>query len=73
MGWRAMPSTAEKVARFRRLFGGRADLFPVRWENRATAKSGYASTAAAMADGTRGCVGIFERELLPVWRNRLVP
>ena len=25
--------TAEKVALFRRLFGGRTDVFPARWDN----------------------------------------
>ncbi len=38
----AAPPAAEKVALFRRLFAGRTDVFPVRWENRKTAKSGYA-------------------------------
>jgi superfamily II DNA or RNA helicase len=31
----------EKVELFRRLFGGRPDVFPVRWENRKTGRSGY--------------------------------
>ena len=35
-------SSAAKVALFRSLFAGRPDVFPVRWENRKTAKSGYA-------------------------------
>jgi hypothetical protein len=35
-------SSTDKVALFRRLFAGRPDVFPVRWENRKTAKSGYA-------------------------------
>lgn len=39
-------STTEKIALFRRLFAGRADVFPVRWENRKTAKSGYAPACA---------------------------
>ena len=39
-------SAAEKIALFRRLFTGRADVFPVRWENRKTAKSGYAPACA---------------------------
>jgi hypothetical protein len=37
---------AEKVALFRRLFAGRADVFPVRWENRKTGRSGYAPACA---------------------------
>ena len=42
----AASSAAEKIALFRRLFAGRADVFPVRWENRKTAKSGYAPACA---------------------------
>ena len=45
-GVTAASSTAEKIALFRRLFAGRADVFPVRWENRKTAKSGYAPACA---------------------------
>ena len=36
----------DKVALFRRLFGGRTDVFPVRWENPKTGKSGYAPACA---------------------------
>lgn len=39
-------STAEKVALFRRLFKGRADVYPVRWESATTGKSGYAPACA---------------------------
>ena len=42
----AASPAAEKIALFRRLFAGRADVFPVRWENRKTAKSGYAPACA---------------------------
>ncbi len=42
----AASSAAEKIALFRSLFAGRADVFPVRWENRKTAKSGYAPACA---------------------------
>jgi hypothetical protein len=42
----AASSAAEKIALFRRPFAGRADVFPVRWENRKTAKSGYAPACA---------------------------
>ena len=42
LGVMAASSTAEKIALFQRLFAGRADVFPVRWKNRKTAKSGYA-------------------------------
>ena len=39
-------STSDKVALFRRLFVGRPDVFPLRWENRKTGKSGYAPACA---------------------------
>jgi len=39
-------STDEKVSLFRRLFRGRTDVFPVRWEIKTTGKSGYAPTCA---------------------------
>lgn len=39
-------STAEKVTLFRRLFRGRADVFPIRWEGKASGKSGYAPACA---------------------------
>ncbi|WCE93842.1 TOTE conflict system archaeo-eukaryotic primase domain-containing protein [Acidithiobacillus ferriphilus] len=35
-------STAEKVALFRRLFRGRTDVYPIRWEGKTSGKSGYA-------------------------------
>jgi len=35
-------SANEKVALFRRLFRGRTDVYPVRWESKATGKTGYA-------------------------------
>lgn len=38
-------STDEKVTLFRRLFRGRTDLCPVRWENSTTGKSGYSPSA----------------------------
>lgn len=34
-------TTGEKVALFRRLFRGRTDAYPVRWESKTTGKSGY--------------------------------
>ena len=37
----ASPS-ASKVSLFRKLFAGRTDVFPVRWENSSTGRSGYA-------------------------------
>ena len=39
-------STAEKVAWFRRLFRGRTDVYPVRWESKTTGKSGYSPACA---------------------------
>lgn len=38
-------TTDEKVALFRRLFRGRTDVYPVRWENKA-GKSGYSPACA---------------------------
>lgn len=34
--------TAEKVNIFRKLFRGRTDIYPIRWESKTTGKSGYA-------------------------------
>jgi superfamily II DNA or RNA helicase len=42
----ASSSTAEKVALFRRLFVGRTDIFPARWDNRKTGRSGYSPACA---------------------------
>jgi hypothetical protein len=42
----ANSTAAEKITLFRRLFGGRSEVFPVRWENRNTGKSGYAPACA---------------------------
>ena len=39
-------STAEKLALFGRLFRGRPDVYPVRWESKTTGKSGYAPACA---------------------------
>ena len=40
-------STIEKkIALFRRLFRGRSDVFPMRWENHTTGRSGYAPACA---------------------------
>jgi hypothetical protein len=43
----AASTAAEKITLFRRLFAGRSEVFPVRWENRNTAKSGYAPACAS--------------------------
>lgn len=39
-------STDEKVALFGRLFRGRTDVFPVRWEAKTSGKSGYSPACA---------------------------
>lgn len=39
-------STDEKVALFRRLFRGRSDVYPLRWESKTTGKSGYSPACA---------------------------
>jgi superfamily II DNA or RNA helicase len=42
----ANSTATEKITLFRRLFAGRSEVFPVRWENRNTGKSGYAPACA---------------------------
>jgi superfamily II DNA or RNA helicase len=42
----ANSTAATKITLFRRLFAGRLEVFPVRWENRNTGKSGYAPACA---------------------------
>jgi superfamily II DNA or RNA helicase len=39
-------TTDEKVALFRRLFRGRTDVYPVRWESKTTGKTGYSPACA---------------------------
>ena len=39
-------STAEKLALFRRLFRGRSDVYPIRWEGKTSGKSGYTPACA---------------------------
>lgn len=39
-------STDDKVALFRRLFRGRTDVYPIRWESKSTGKFGYAPACA---------------------------
>jgi hypothetical protein len=39
-------STAEKVALFRRLFRGRTDVYPIRWQSQTSGKSGYSPACA---------------------------
>jgi hypothetical protein len=45
-GVKRTSETAEKIKLFRRLFAGRQDVFPVRWENTKTGRSGYAPACA---------------------------
>jgi superfamily II DNA or RNA helicase len=45
-GVTAASVATDKVALFRRLFAGRQDVFPVRWENAKTGRSGYAPACA---------------------------
>jgi superfamily II DNA or RNA helicase len=49
-------STAEKVALFRRLFRGRTDVYPIRWESKTTGNSGYAP-----ACGNEWLAGVCEK------------
>lgn len=42
----AASPAAEKIALFRSLFAGRADVFPIRWENSKKGRSGYAPACA---------------------------
>ena len=39
-------STQEKVALFRRLFRGRTDVYPIRWQSKTSDKTGYAPACA---------------------------
>ena len=39
-------STDEKIALFRRLFRGRTDVYPIRWESKSTGKTGYVPACA---------------------------
>lgn len=39
-------AAADKIALFRGLFGGRTDVFPVRWDNPKCGRSGYAPACA---------------------------
>ena len=45
----------EKITLFRRMFGGRTDVFPVRWDNAKTGRSGYA--LACNNEWVRGVCG----------------
>jgi len=45
-GITATSSAADKVTLFRGLFAGRTDVFPVRWQNKKSGRSGYAPACA---------------------------
>src|SRR2546428_1363977 len=65
-------STAHKVALFRRLFRGRTDVFPIRWEGKSSGKSGYAPACAnewlaGVCEKPRiKCSDCGNRELIPL-------
>jgi superfamily II DNA or RNA helicase len=65
-------STQEKVALFRRLFRGRDDVYPVRWESRTSGSSGYTPACAnewrdGVCDKKRvKCADCGNRQLLPL-------
>lgn len=65
-------STAQKVALFRRLFRGRTDVFPIRWEGKSSGKSGYAPACAnewvaGVCEKPRiKCSDCGNRELIPL-------
>ncbi len=65
-------STDEKVALFRRLFRGRADVFPLRWESTSTGKAGYAPACSnewrpGVCDKPRiKCSECGHRQLIPL-------
>lgn len=65
-------STSEKVALFRRLFQGREDVYPVRWDSKKTGKSGYSPACAnewrpGVCEKPRvKCSECGNRELLPL-------
>ena len=49
-------STEEKITLFRRLFRGRTDVYPVRWESKTTGKTGYSP-----ACGNEWLAGVCEK------------
>ncbi len=65
-------SAIEKVALFRRLFRGRTDVYPMRWESANTGKSGYAPACAnewhpGICEKPRiKCTDCDNRSLIPV-------
>ncbi len=65
-------STFDKVALFRRLFRGRTDVYPIRWEGKSSGKSGYAPACAnewvaGVCEKPRiKCSDCGNRELIPL-------
>lgn len=65
-------SAADKVALFRQLFKGRADVYAVRWESKTTGRSGYAPACAnewrpGVCEKPRiKCSDCSNREFLPI-------
>jgi len=65
-------STAEKVELFRRLFRGRTDVYPIRWESKTTGKTGYAPAcgnewlAGVCAKPRIKCADCNNRQLIPL-------
>ncbi|NMF96456.1 DEAD/DEAH box helicase [Aromatoleum toluolicum] len=65
-------SAEEKLALFRRLFQGRTDVFPVRWESASSGKSGYSPACAndrrpgVCQKPAMKCGDCAHRQLLPV-------
>src|SRR5690606_5398130 len=65
-------STNEKIALFRRLFRGRTDVYPLRWESKLGGKSGYAPACSnewkpGVCEKPRiKCGDCFNRQLLPL-------
>ncbi len=65
-------STQQKVALFGRLFRGRTDVFPIRWEGKSSGKSGYSPACAnewkaGVCDKPRiKCGDCGNRELIPL-------
>lgn len=65
-------STEEKVELFGRLFRGRTDVYPVRWEGKTSGKSGYSPACAnewrpGVCEKPRiKCGDCGQRDLLPV-------
>lgn len=64
-----MRSAEAKVALFRRLFRGRTDVYPIRWESKVTGKSGYTPACAGSHNRTdfRRLPNQYLPETTPTW------